>query len=120
MELLALPLNPSGKIDRAALPSTDGWRAEQTDGLTAPSGPVQEALAEIWAELLGLDEIGVDEDFFELGGSSLLATRAVTRIRETLGVEVRIATMFDEPTIEGLARSIEAQLGADDYETFVF
>jgi amino acid adenylation domain-containing protein len=123
MELMALPLNRNGKVDRAVLPSVDGVRPELEGGYAAPAGPVQEALAGIWTELLGLDEVGVDEDFFELGGSSLLATRAVSRIRDTLGVEVRLATMFDEPTIEGLARVIEEQMGAgpgEEYEMFEF
>ncbi|WP_425554348.1 amino acid adenylation domain-containing protein [Dactylosporangium siamense] len=121
VELLALPLTPSGKVDHQALPAPEVHR--DSAGAAAPRTPVERALAEIWQELLGLDDIGVDEDFFELGGSSLLATRAVSRIRDSLGVEVRLATLFDEPTIEGLARVVEEELGAgpgEEYETFEF
>ncbi|MFC6022919.1 amino acid adenylation domain-containing protein, partial [Plantactinospora solaniradicis] len=108
VELTALPLNRSGKVDRAALPAPDGVRPTLAGGYVAPSGPTQELLAGIWAELLGVDQIGVHDNFFTLGGHSLLATQVVSRIRAVFAVEVPVAALFDGPTIAGLAEVIDA------------
>ena len=105
-ELLALPVMPSGKLDRAALPEPDGLRPELA-GYRAPSGPVQEVLAGIWAGLLGVDRVGAYDGFFELGGHSLLATQVISRVREAAGAEVPLSALFDHPTVAGLAAIIE-------------
>ncbi|WP_373318977.1 AMP-binding protein, partial [Dactylosporangium siamense] len=106
VSLPALPLSVNGKVDRAALPAPD---VSRRDGVfVAPAGLVQEVLAGIWAEVLGVDRIGVRDSFFELGGHSLLATQVVSRVRVAFGVELPVAALFDTPTITELAEVIEA------------
>jgi acyl-coenzyme A synthetase/AMP-(fatty) acid ligase/acyl carrier protein len=122
VELADLPLTPNGKIDRAALPVADATRPD-LDEFTPPSGAVEELLADIWAEVLGIDRIGARDNFFELGGHSLLATQVVSRIRDAFGVEIPLAALFDQPTIAETAVTItKATLGIDgdtkDYEEF--
>ncbi|GAA2061956.1 non-ribosomal peptide synthase/polyketide synthase [Catenulispora yoronensis] len=106
LELASLPLSANGKVDRKALPVPEGVRPE-LEAYRAPSTPAEELLAGIWAEVLGLDRVGVGDGFFDLGGHSLLATRVVSRIRVVFGVEVALASLFDEPTVAGLAAVIE-------------
>jgi amino acid adenylation domain-containing protein len=101
--LAALPLTPNGKVDRKALPAPE---RTGTAGYAAPSGPVAELLAGIWAEVLGLERVGVHASFFELGGHSLLATRLLARVRQVLGVDVPLRALFAEPTADGLAAHI--------------
>ncbi|MPY46398.1 amino acid adenylation domain-containing protein, partial [Streptomyces phyllanthi] len=109
-ELAALPLTPSGKLDRAALPAPGQVRVEADDWL-APVGPVQELLAGIWARVLGTDRVGAADDFFELGGHSLLATQVISRVREVFGTELALAELFDHPTLADLATVIENTAG---------
>ena len=77
-----LPLTPNGKVDRKALPAPDQNRPEAEESYVAPRTPVEELLAEIWAEVLKLDKVGVHDNFFELGGHSLLATQVISRVRK--------------------------------------
>ncbi|MEU0032373.1 condensation domain-containing protein, partial [Streptomyces sp. NPDC006335] len=105
-ELSALPLTPNGKIDRAALPDTDTSRPE-LGTFMAPVGATEELLAGIWAQVLGIDQVGAGDGFFELGGHSLLATQVVSRVREVFGTEIPLAALFDHPTVRGLAVVIE-------------
>jgi acyl carrier protein len=106
------PLGPSGKVDRGALPAPELGEPVEVGSFLAPAGPVEEGLARIWGELLGLERISAAADFFELGGHSLLATRAVSRVRETFGVELPLRTLFEAPTLSGLAARIAAALPA--------
>ncbi len=100
----ALPLTPSGKIDRRSLPDPgDDTEAEYV----APRTPLEEALAAIWQDLLGVERVGVHDDFFALGGHSLLATQAVIRIRSAIG-DVPLHSLFNAPTVATLAEAIVA------------
>jgi FkbM family methyltransferase len=98
----ALPLTPSGKVDRKQLPGL-GVSAISTRTLVAPRSELEQSLAEIWWEVLQRKDIGVLDNFFDLGGHSLLATRVVARIRDRFQVEFSLRRLFDRPTIEGLA-----------------
>jgi amino acid adenylation domain-containing protein len=102
----ALPLTPSGKIDRRALPDPDRARPVLEESFVAPRTPAEQQVAAIWSALLGLERIGVHDNFFELGGHSLLATQLMSRIREALHVEVSLVRFFETPTIAGLANGI--------------
>ncbi|MFE7796363.1 amino acid adenylation domain-containing protein [Nocardia sp. NPDC057440] len=97
-----IPLTPVGKLDRAALPEPD--RAPRQ--YLAPSTPLERVVAEVFAEVLGVERIGADDDFFALGGSSLVATRAASRLRGETGAEVRVQWFFTDATVAALARRI--------------
>ncbi|MEU9737546.1 amino acid adenylation domain-containing protein, partial [Streptomyces sp. NPDC048002] len=96
-----LPLTPNGKLDRAALPAPQARRADTTR--REPTNKAERALCEMFAEILGVPDIGVDDSFFALGGQSLLAVRLVSRIRATLGAEIELSAVFEAPTPAGLA-----------------
>ncbi|MEU9191455.1 amino acid adenylation domain-containing protein, partial [Streptomyces sp. NPDC048484] len=107
-ELAAFPLNPSGKVDRAALPAPDGAStARATDTYVAPRTEVERVLAEVWTQVLDVDRVGAEDGFIELGGHSLLATQVISRVRTVFGVELPLATLFDRPTVRGLAAAVE-------------
>jgi amino acid adenylation domain-containing protein/non-ribosomal peptide synthase protein (TIGR01720 family) len=107
----ALPLTPNGKVDRKALPRPD---AERGDEQVAARGPIEEAIAGIFAEVLRLpvDQAGARESFFDMGGHSLLATQVVSRLRETLGVDLPVRALFEAPSPAELATRVEAALRA--------
>jgi amino acid adenylation domain-containing protein len=102
-----LPLNANGKVDRQALPSPEAAGQAQPRPYLAPRTPVEEVVANIWAEVLRLPQVGAEDNFFALGGHSLLATQVVSRIRRVLGVEFPLRMMFEAPTVEKLAERIE-------------
>jgi acyl carrier protein len=102
----ALPLTPSGKVDRRALPAPDQTRAG-LEALVTPRTPVEEAIAEIWMAVLKLERVGVHDNFFALGGHSLLATQVVARLRAAFGLELPLRALFETPTVGGLAERIE-------------
>ncbi len=100
----ALPLTANGKLDRDALPAPDSpGLSRQGEGRTN----LETTIAELFAEVLGVAKVGAEDDFFELGGQSLLAMRLLTRIKSTIGVEVAIGELFDVSTVAGLATVIE-------------
>jgi aspartate racemase len=106
VQLEALPLNRNGKLDRKALPPPGG--AEQyARPVVPPSTPLQQRLAAIWSDVLGVEPIGADDDFFELGGHSLLAIKLFARLEQELGRRLPVATLFESPTIRGLAAAVE-------------
>jgi amino acid adenylation domain-containing protein len=110
--LAGLPLNGSGKVDRAALPAPPG--PEPRPGAAdRPRTPVEELVAGIWAEALGHDHIGRHEEFFELGGHSLLAIQVVARLRQALDRDVPAAVLFEAPTIAELGARLEALIAGD-------
>lgn len=106
-QLEALPLTPNGKIDRAALPAPDSANALRETPGDAPQTPTEETMEQILAPLLGLAHVGRDENFFLLGGHSLLGTQVIVRVAETFGVELSLRSLFDAPTIAQLAAHIE-------------
>jgi len=105
-----LPLTDSGKVDRLALPAPGRARPPLDTAMVAPRSTVETALAQLWAEVLGLDEVGVDDDFFELGGDSLLAMQTLSRLLDRLGIELPVRTFFEAPTIAELAVRIAGAL----------
>ncbi|MET9300540.1 amino acid adenylation domain-containing protein [Micromonospora aurantiaca] len=102
--LAELPLTPSGKLDRKALPAPD--RPEMAVAYRAPENPVQERLAKVWTDVFGVARVGVDDTFFALGGHSLLAVRLIARLREELGVEVSLRDLFEGLTVSALAETV--------------
>lgn len=111
--LEALPLTPNGKIDRRSLPAPDPTQLISESNLVAPSTPVEEMLAGIWAEVLGIQKVGIHDNFFELGGHSLLATRVISQLRQVFKVELPLRSLFNQPTVAGLAKEIEKATKAD-------
>jgi acyl carrier protein len=105
-----LPLTPNGKIDRAALPAAGQASAACKADFVAPRTPVEQTLAEIWAEVLGLERVGVNDHFFRLGGHSLLATVLVSRVRDAFKIDLPVVSLFKAPTVSGLAGVIEQSL----------
>ena len=98
-----LPLNTHGKVDRDALPEPDSHRPELDVAMQAPRNLVEAKICEVWREVLGLDEVGVMDNFFDLGGTSLLLLEAQARLGEVLERQVKTVDLFRYPTIEGLA-----------------
>jgi amino acid adenylation domain-containing protein/FkbM family methyltransferase len=103
-----LPLTSSGKVDRRSLPPPGTARPAAAGAPVAPRTMVEEVLAEIFAEVLGVTAVGAHDDFFALGGQSLLATRVVSRVRRVFGVELPLRALFQEKTVAGLARHLAA------------
>ncbi|MCZ1071271.1 non-ribosomal peptide synthetase [Rhodococcus sp. A5(2022)] len=109
----AFPLNASGKLDRKALPEP----VFESRGFRAPTTPAEEIVAGVFAEVLGVERVGLDDDFFALGGNSLNATQVANRLRTKTGIDVRIQWFFADPTVEGLAgRLLEAATSELDYD----
>ncbi|MEK6278965.1 MAG: amino acid adenylation domain-containing protein [Acidobacteriota bacterium] len=109
VRLEAMPLTPSGKVDRRALPAPT---LDQANGgaFVAPRGQTEQELAEIWEQLLQIEPIGVRDNFFDLGGHSLLATQLVSRILTRFAVDLKLQDIFIAPTIEGLAALTDSAL----------
>jgi amino acid adenylation domain-containing protein len=103
----SLPLTPNGKIDRKALPRPEVERS-CSEKFIGPRTPTEEVLSAIWAEILGVERIGVEDNFFELGAHSLLVTQVFSRIRKAFKVEPPLRMFFEYPTIRGIARTIDS------------
>ena len=104
-----LPLTPNGKVDRNALPSPDQNRLAKVGGYQSPRTMMEQALAGIWAEVLGMEKVGVHDNFFDLGGHSLVAVRLVNLIKRKIGRTVRIAHIYQAPTVERMASILDAR-----------
>jgi amino acid adenylation domain-containing protein len=102
----SLPRTGNGKLDRRALPKPDASGEAETNDSPVLRTPVEETLAGIWAEVLGLRRVGVTANFFELGGHSLLATQVISRVRNQFHIDLPVMTVFEEPTIAGMALRI--------------
>ncbi|HTQ79200.1 MAG TPA: amino acid adenylation domain-containing protein, partial [Thermoanaerobaculia bacterium] len=105
--LPALPRNSNGKVDRGRLPAPAGEGARRDDAPAPPRTPVEEVLAGIWAEVIGIDRVGIHDGFFDLGGHSLLGTRVLARVREAWGVDLPLERFFELPTVAAFAAEVE-------------
>lgn len=105
-----LPLTPNGKVDRKALPAPPDDLGEPPASGTAPSTPTEKAVAEVFAAVLGTSRIGADSGFFTLGGNSLQAMRAVTRLNKHFGIRVNVRLLYGGTTVSGIARVIDERL----------
>lgn len=108
----ALPLTPNGKIDRLALPEI-GDRAFEETAFIEPQTPIQQELAEIWTDVLKLEKVGIHQNFFNLGGHSLMAAQLISRVRSHFGVELALCDFFAAPNIQNLAELIEEAILAN-------
>jgi acyl carrier protein len=108
------PLTPNGKVDVRRLPEPDGATA-QTQTYIAPRTNDELALVEVWQEVLGVRQIGINDDVFELGADSLSATRAFARINRRLGVKIPLRCIFENTTVAKLSVAARAFKSSDDY-----
>ncbi|MEG4588311.1 amino acid adenylation domain-containing protein [Microcoleus sp. MOSTC5] len=108
----ALPLTPNGKIDRLALSQKCDYVSDET-AFTEAQTPTEEEIAEIWTALLGLEKVGTNQNFFDLGGHSLMATQLISRVRSCFGVELALCDFFGAPTIQNLAELVEEEILAN-------
>jgi len=106
----ALPLTANGKLNTRALPAPTTQRPSHSSLPVAPRTPIEETLARLWQEVLKLDQVGIQDNFFNLGGHSLIGIKLVTRIRTEFNVELSLADFFAAPTIEALGRKLEEAL----------
>jgi hypothetical protein len=105
--LEAMPLTPNGKVDRRALPAPNATGGELAEP-TAPRTPLEALIATICSQVLHREPIGVYDNFFHIGGNSLLATQVVTMLQEILPIELELRKIFEGPTVAGLAEAIES------------
>jgi acyl carrier protein len=104
VELKALPLTPNGKVDRRALPADDA--PTHGENFAAPRNPVEAALTDIWRDVLGVERVGVHDNFFDLGGHSLMATRVLSNVRRLFRLELPLRVLFEAHTVAELALAI--------------
>jgi amino acid adenylation domain-containing protein len=102
-----LPLTPNGKVDRQALRAARYEDIQPGHDFVGPQSETEKALAAIWSELLYVEKVGINDDFFDLGGQSLVAIKAVSRIRDVFGVDLPLRNLFERPTVAGLAEVID-------------
>ncbi len=104
-----LPLTPNGKVDRKALPAPDSSAPTPGGTFVAPRTPLEQELATMFASVLGVDRVGVHDDFFEIGGHSLLAARLAAEVRATFQISLPLRDLFSQATVETLACAVEEQ-----------
>lgn len=104
------PLTPNGKVDKGALPVPEAADRTKEASYVAPRNVLEELLVEVWQEVIQFEGIGIHENFFDLGGQSLLATRVIARLRQALELDIPLRTLFEHPTIAQFARVIDSQL----------
>jgi acyl carrier protein len=113
-----IPRTPIGKIDRKSLPAPDQDRPDLEHEFVAPRNPVEEMIAELWAKTIGIEKVGIYDNFFDLGGHSLMATQIISRLRNTYNVEIPLRKLFEAPTVANLALVIAeaqaAQVGEEE------
>jgi hypothetical protein len=102
----ALPLTPNGKVDKRALPAPGTSRTAATGEYVAPRDELEKQIAGVWSELLGVEQVGAYDDFFDLGGHSLLATRVTGRLKAALHKDVRVRTLFEQPVLAAFAKEL--------------
>jgi ubiquinone/menaquinone biosynthesis C-methylase UbiE/acyl carrier protein len=104
----ALPLTPTGKLDRHALPAPNSVRNDPTDVYAAPKSDLERLIASVWSEVLGIEKISIDSNFFNIGGHSLLGMQVVARLSDSLNLNVPLRLMFETRSIRGLAEAISS------------
>ena len=119
MELEKLPLTANGKVDRRALPALGITKQERKKDFTAPRNTLEIALAKVWEELLGISPIGITDNFFDLGGSSLLAVRMVALVEKQFGKDLPLITLFKGATIEHMAAALTEEEGPQPWSPLV-
>ena len=102
----ALPLTPNGKVDRNALPDPGKARPNLSSPYAAPTTAIEERLTSIWSEVLSMDPIGIDDNFFDLGGHSLAASRVISRVIQAFKLDLPLVALFDAPTVAEMAKVI--------------
>ncbi|MFP5261772.1 MAG: amino acid adenylation domain-containing protein [Blastocatellia bacterium] len=107
VEMDAFPLTPNGKVNLKALPAPEQAHLGSKKAFVAPRSPLEGVLAHLWAEVLGVERVGVYDDFFELGGQSLLATRVIYKLKQILSADIPLRSVFESPTVAGLAEVIK-------------
>ncbi len=107
VRVAGLPLTPNGKVDRTALPDADACNTLANDAVQEARSPVEERMASLLMELLEVERIGMTDNFFHLGGHSLLGAQVIARVRETFGIELSLRSLFDHPTVEAISAEIE-------------
>ena len=112
LQLSQLPLSPHGKLDRAALPPPTAENILRDDSVEAPQSPIEEHLSVVLSGLLGVPRVGSEDNFFTLGGHSLMGAQLIAKIRENFGVELSLRCLFDEPTPRGMSAEIERLIHA--------
>src|SRR5262249_22155381 len=102
-----LPLTANGKLERRGLPAPESRPAEQEQSYVAPRSRDEQVLADIWADVLGVEKVGVNDSFFALGGHSLLATKLISRMRAAFQADIPLRLLFDVPTVAGMVQAID-------------
>jgi acyl carrier protein len=102
----ALPLTPNGKVDRRALPAPEGLRPELAAAYAAPQSEVERSIAKVWQAVLRLEKVGVNDNFFDLGGHSLLMVQVHSKLRALFNQEISVVELFEYPTIHSLAQHL--------------
>jgi aryl carrier-like protein len=110
VELPTLPLTPNGKVDRKALPAPSSARGSRHT-YVAPQGQLEQQIAELWQAALKVDPVGVHDNFFDLGGHSLLMVQVHAKLRETLGRDIPLMKLLEHPTVSALARYLREDTG---------